>query len=72
VVNLQGRHYGVIALGDSGYSHFAQAGLMLENAFYMAGARRVGDVCMLDARKIPNHPLAAAQWANEWVTALPA
>lgn len=71
-VDLQERHYGVIALGDSGYRHFAQAGLMLENALYMSGAKRVGDICTLDAKKIPNHPLAAAQWANEWVEALPA
>jgi flavodoxin len=71
-VNLQGRHYGVISLGDSSYLHFAQAGLMLENALYMAGATRVGDICTLDAKKITNHPLAAAQWANEWVEALPA
>lgn len=71
-VDLQGRHYGVIALGDSGYGRFAQAGLMLENALYMAGAKRVGEICTLDAKKILNHPLAAAQWANEWVEALPA
>ena len=71
-LDLRGRHYGVIALGDSGYRHFAQAGLMLENALYMAGAKRVGDICTFDAKKTPNHPLAAAQWANEWVEALPA
>jgi len=70
-VDLHDRHYGVIALGDSGYPHFAQAGFMLENALYMAGARRVGDICTLDAKKILNHPLEAAQWANEWGQALP-
>jgi len=71
-VDLQGRHYGVIALGDSGYGHFAQAGFMLEHALYMAGAKRLGEICTLDAKKVLNHPLAAAQWANEWVEALPA
>ena len=72
VVNLKGRHYGVIALGDSGYPHFAQAGYTMENAFYMSGAKRVGDVCALDAKTVTNHPLAAAQWASEWAVSLSA
>jgi MioC protein len=71
-VDLDGRHYGVIALGDSGYPYFAQAGYIMENALYTAGAKRVGDICTLDAKRVANHPLAAAQWANEWVSALPA
>jgi flavodoxin len=70
-VELKGRLYGVIALGDSSFQHFAQGGYMMENALYMAGAKRVGDICTLDAKLIANHPLAAAQWANEWVTNLP-
>jgi MioC protein len=69
-VNLTGRYYGVIALGDSGYRYFAQAGYMLENALYMSGAKRIGDVCTLDAKQVANHPLTAAQWANEWVAGL--
>lgn len=69
-VSVKGRFYGVIALGDSGYAHFAQAGYLLENALYMSGAKRVGEICTLDAKKTQNHPLAAAQWANEWVNGL--
>jgi flavodoxin len=72
VVDLDGRLYGVIALGDSGYQYFAQAGYILENALYVSGAKRVGDICTLDAKQVANHPLAAAQWANEWVGAIPA
>lgn len=71
VVKLKGRPYGVIALGDSGYQHFAQAGFMMENALYTAGATLIGEVCTLDARKVNNHPLSAALWANDWVAALP-
>ena len=67
VVDLKGRYYGVIALGDSSYSHFAQAGYMMENALYMSGAKRVGDMFILDAKRDNNHPLAAALWAKEWV-----
>lgn len=69
-VDLSGRRYGVIALGDSGYRHFAQAGYMLENALYSSGAKRCGEICVLDARRVDNHPLAAAQWANEWAAGL--
>jgi flavodoxin len=69
-VNLEGRSYGVIALGDSGYRYFAQAGYLMENALYMSGAKRIGEICALDAKKVSNHPLAAAQWANEWVAGL--
>lgn len=71
-VEMSGRLYGVIALGDSGYTHFAQAGYMMENAFYSSGAKRVGEIFTLDAKKVKNHSLAAAQWANEWVSHLPA
>ena len=70
-LDLKGRYYGVIALGDSGYRHFAQAGYAMENAFYMSGAKRVGELFTLDAKKVSSHPLAAAQWANEWVNSLP-
>lgn len=70
-IEVRGRHYGVIALGDSGFRHFAYGGFLMENAFYMSGAKRIGDVCTLDAKLVTNHPLAAVQWANEWVNQLP-
>lgn len=70
VVDLSGRCYGVIALGDSGFQYFAQAGYLMENALYTAGAKRVGELCTLDAKTVGNHALAAAQWANAWVTDL--
>lgn len=66
-VSLNGRAYGVIALGDSGYSQFAQAGLMLENALYQCGAKRIGEICFLDARREANQPVAAAVWASDWI-----
>ena len=66
-VDIKDRRYGVIALGDSGYRHFAQGGYMMENALYQCGAKRVGEICILDAKTVANHPLAAAQWANHWV-----
>lgn len=70
-VDLAGRLYGVIALRNSGYQKFSQAGYIMENALYSSGAKRVGDVCTLDAKNKSNHPLVAAQWANDWVRQLP-
>ena len=67
-VNLQGRHYGVIALGDSGYTYFAQAGFLMEKVLYQSGGKRIGKVLTLDAKKETNQPLAAALWAKDWIT----
>jgi flavodoxin len=67
-VNLQGRRYAVIALGDSGYPRYAQAGMTLEALLYSCGARQVGELYRLDAARIPNteQPMAAARWALQW------
>lgn len=66
-VNLQGRHYGVIALGDSGYPRFAHAGFLMEDALYRCGARRRGDMLTLDAQTEERPHVAAAQWAKTWI-----
>lgn len=67
VLNLSGRHYGVIALGDRGYPRFAHAGFLLEDAFYRSGARRVGEILTIDAQVEDRPHFAAALWAKEWV-----
>lgn len=69
-VNLVNRVYGVIALGDSSHHHFANAGIVMEKALSMSGAKRVGDICTLDASKIDDHSLAAVEWARGWVAKL--
>jgi len=71
-LNLRGRRYGIVALGDSSYPRFARAGFTMESALYVAGAKRVGEMCVLDAQKEDNHAKTAARWANEWSTALSA
>ena len=70
-VDLKGRFYVGIALGDSRYPYFAQAGYIMENALYEAGGKRIGHMFILDAKKDNNQPLAAAQWASQWVTNIP-
>ena len=66
---LEGRRYGIISLGDSGFPRFAHAGLLIEDALYRCGARRVGEVFTIDAQTEDNAPLAAARWVKEWVQA---
>jgi len=70
-VDLTGRHYGVIALGDRGYPQFASAGLKMEAVLYRSGAKRVGDIFLLDAQAEDNQPVAAAMWAAQWQQQLP-
>lgn len=67
VLDLSGRRYGVIALGDRGFPRFAHAGLLLEDALYRCGAKRVGNVLTIDAQEDERPHFTAAVWAKEWV-----
>lgn len=68
-VDLAGRRYGVIALGDSYFppTQYAMGGITFENALYSAGAKRIGDIALLDAQHVQNYSLAAALWVQEWL-----
>lgn len=65
-LNLRGRRYGVLALGDSSYPRFAHAGVLLDSALYGSGARMIGTIGTLDARTTANHAAAGAHWAVNW------
>lgn len=66
-LDLRGRHYGVIALGDRAYPRFAHAGLLLEDALYRCGARRIGELLTIDGQEIDRPELEAALWARRWI-----
>ncbi len=66
-VSLAGRRYGVIALGDRGFPRFAHAGLLLEDALYRSGARRIGEVLTIDAQEEDRPHVAAALWVKDWI-----
>ncbi|GGB91970.1 flavodoxin [Marinobacterium zhoushanense] len=70
-IDMRDRAFAVVALGDSRYRQFAQAGYMMENAFYLSGAKRIGEIFTLDAAHVANQPMAAAQWAQAWAQHLP-
>lgn len=67
VLDLRNRRYGIIALGDRGFPRFAHAGLLLEDALYRSGARRIGEVLTIDAQVEGRPHFAAALWARDWV-----
>lgn len=68
-IDLSNRFYGVIALGDSYFppAQYALGGITMENAFYSSGAKRIGEIGLLDAQSVENYPLAAALWTQEWL-----
>lgn len=68
-VDLNGRYYGVIALGDSYFPpvQYAMGGISVENALYSCGGKRIGDIALLDAQEVENYTLAAAMWTQEWL-----
>ncbi len=72
-VDLRDRIYGFIALGDSYFppKQYALGGITLENAFYSAGAKRIGSIGLLDAQTVNNYALASALWVKDWVAILP-
>lgn len=58
--------YGLINLGDSNYPNFAQAGHTLDEAMIDLGARRLGDVFVMDASEIDDHEEASTAFINTW------
>lgn len=66
-LDLSGRHYAVIALGDRGFPRFAHAGLLLEDALYRSGARPIGNMLTIDAQQDDRPHFTAALWAKSWL-----
>lgn len=66
IMDLKGRQYGVIALGDRGFPRFAHAGLLMEDALYRSGARPLCDMLTIDAQTDDRPHLTSALWARDW------
>lgn len=64
--NIAGRRYGIINLGDSSYSSFAEAGATIDEALADIGAVRVGEPCVLDAIYVDDHVQESVTWAQQW------
>jgi len=62
--------YGVVALGDRTYKHFCGGGHRFAALLDKLGARRVGEICEIDASSQPFPDDAASQWLEHWIAAL--
>lgn len=64
------KRFGVIALGDSGYQNFANAGKMMDSLLEELQAKRVGEPLMIDACETPDPEEAASEWISGWAAQL--
>lgn len=66
--NLEGVHYGVIALGDRTYLQtFCFGGKKFDAIFSELGAQRIGEVCLHDASAGTLPEEVCLEWAQHWV-----
>lgn len=62
--------YGVIALGDSTYTHFCGAGKTFDALLQEQNAQRLGEVLLIDASEDPEPESVANPWIEHWATLL--
>ena len=62
--------YGVIALGDSGYVNFAEAGRMMDDQLRELQATPATPMLFIDACETPDPEEAAESWLTSWQTKL--
>lgn len=62
--------YGVVALGDRTYKHFCGGGHRFAALLDRLGARRMGEICEVDASSQPFPDDAASEWLEHWIAAL--
>lgn len=62
--------YGVIALGDSSYDTFAEAGYLMDSLMQQLQAQKIGDNLVIDACETMAPLEEAEPWLIEWVKGL--
>ncbi|WP_434639060.1 flavodoxin [Klebsiella sp. I138] len=62
--------YGIIALGDSTYANFCGGGKTFDALLQEQGARRIGDMLMIDASEDPEPEGVSNPWVEQWASLL--
>ncbi|WP_420299431.1 flavodoxin [Edwardsiella tarda] len=62
--------YGVIALGDRGFTHFCGAGHRVDSLLQEQGATRLGEVLEVDVQSTPEPEAVTSPWVSEWARRL--
>ena len=62
--------YGLIALGDSSYERFCQAGKQFDALLQEQGASRIGELLTIDATEHPEPEMIAIPWLEAWASSL--
>ncbi|MGL4716836.1 MAG: FMN-binding protein MioC [Aeromonas sp.] len=65
--DLNSLKYGVIALGDSSYDTFCQAGQTLDRLLSDCGASRIGERLEIDVTQHEIPEDAAEEWIRRWI-----
>ncbi|HHG8772752.1 TPA: flavodoxin [Raoultella planticola] len=58
--------YGIIALGDSTYANFCGGGKTFDALLQEQGARRIGEMLMIDASENPEPEGVSNPWVEQW------
>lgn len=70
--SLSTLRYGVVALGDRTYKQFCGGGRSVDAMLAGRGARRVGEICCIDASSQPFADEVAEDWLKGWLVELAA
>lgn len=62
--------YGLVALGDRTYKQFCGGGERFAALLDQLGARRIGDICRVDASLQPFPDEQASAWLTNWIPLL--
>lgn len=68
--SLAQQRYGLIALGDSSYERFADAGKQLDELLQEMQAQRLGEPLFIDACETADPEGVALEWMRDWMTQL--
>ncbi len=65
-IDLTGFRFGVLTLGDSSFTTYGGAGVIMDQLLRESGAQRVGEIGLLDCLHEPVPAASGVAWAEQW------